>query len=486
LRAKLTTAGGAAPGFDGALSYRSARGRWVLAAAIIGSGVVTLDSSVVNIALPPISRTFHTGIVTLQWVVTGYTLTLAAFLLLGGSLGDRFGRKRIFSIGATWFALASVACALAPNAVMLIAARAVQGIGGALLVPASLAILQSSFREQDRARAIGLWSGFGGVSAVAGPLIGGYLIALSSWRLVFFVNVPLVAVLLLLTARHVPESVDPSASDTVDVVGAALAVIFLAGLTYGLLEGPSRGWGRPAVLASIVAAAIAGPAFLVVEHTVRAPLLPLALFRVRQFAAANGVTFIVYGALGGAFFLLPIELQLVNRYSPLQAGLSILPVSVLMFLFSSRSGALSSRIGPRAQMSVGPIVAGVGLVMFRLATDGRAYVTHVLPAVVVFGVGLTLTVAPLTTTALGAAAPEHAGVASAVNNVVARAAGLLAVAVLPVIAGITGSRALEPARFAAGFRTAVLIAGATCLVGGFAAAFTIKNPRPAPTRSSPS
>jgi len=251
----------------GSLTYASARGRWVLGAAILGSGVVALDGSVVNIALPPISRTFHTGIVTLQWVVTAYVLTLAAFLLLGGSLGDRLGRRRIFSIGAAWFAVASVACALAPDAPALVAARAIQGIGGAMLVPASLAIIQASFREQDRAPAIGLWSGFTGVSAVVGPLLGGYLIALSSWRLVFLINVPLVIVLLVVTARHVPESVDPSVDGPVDVTGSALAVVFLAGLTYGLIEGPSAGWGSPAVVAALVAAAAAGPAFVILRRT---------------------------------------------------------------------------------------------------------------------------------------------------------------------------------------------------------------------------
>jgi EmrB/QacA subfamily drug resistance transporter len=460
----------------GELVYSSAKGRWVLGAAILGSGIVTLDGSVVGIALPPISRTFHSGIVTLQWVVTGYTLTLAGFLLLGGSLGDRFGRKKVFSIGAIWFVIASMACGLAPSAGVLIAARVVQGVGGALLVPASLAILQASFREEDRSRAIGFWSGFTGVSAVAGPLVGGYLIALSSWRLVFFINLPLVILLLAVTARHVPESVDPSVIGKVDVAGAVLASIFLACLTYGLIEGPSKGWGASAVVGTLLVAAATGPAFLAVETRSSAPLLPLGLFRVAQFSAANGVTFIVYGALGGALFLLPIELQLVDRYSPLESGLSILPITAIMFVFSARSGALSSRIGPRFQMSAGPIVVGAGLVMLQLATHGSTYVTDVLPAVVVFGAGLALTVAPLTTTALGAAAPEHSGVASAVNNVVARAAGLIAVAVLPVLAGISGGQALAPSRFAVGFRLAVLFAGVSCAAGGVVAALTIKNP----------
>jgi EmrB/QacA subfamily drug resistance transporter len=466
--------GGALP-TDEALEYSSTRGRWVLGATILGSGIVTLDGSVVGIALPPISRSFHSGIVTLQWIVTGYTLTLAAFLLLGGSLGDRFGRKRLFSFGTVWFALASIACGLAPSSAALIAARIAQGVGGAFLVPASLAILQASFREQDRSKAIGFWSGFSGVSAAAGPLVGGYLIDLSSWRLVFFINAPLAAVLLVVTARHVPESFDPSVTGKIDLLGATLAVAFLAGLTYGLIQGPEVGWSDPVVLAALGIGAICGAMFTVVERRASAPLLPLALFRVAQFSAANGVTFLVYGALSGALFLLPVELQLVDGFSPLKSGLSILPITAIMFLFSARSGALSSRIGPRLQMSVGPIVVGCGLVMLQLATHGSEYLTDVLPAVLVFGIGLAITVAPLTTTALGAVAPEHAGVASAVNNVVARAAGLLAVAVLPVLAGISGGNALSPHRFAAGFRVAVLIAGVACAAGGVVASITIKN-----------
>jgi EmrB/QacA subfamily drug resistance transporter len=447
----------------------------VIAAAILGSGIVTLDGSVVSIALAPIHRTFHAGIVTLQWVVTGYTLTLAAFLLLGGSLGDRYGRRKIFSVGIGWFALSSIACGLAPSPDVLITARVLQGVGGALLVPASLAILQSAFRAEDRSRAIGVWSGFGGVSAAAGPLVGGYLIALSSWRLVFFINLPIAILLLVVTVRHVPESVDPTVTGKVDVVGAVLAVIFLAGLTYGLIEGPSSRWTFLSIV-SIAVAAVAGPVFVFVERGSSSPLLPLQMFRHRQFSAANAVTFVVYGALGGALFLLPVELQLVSGYSPLESGLAIIPVTAIMFLFSARSGQLSARIGPRIQMTVGPVVVGAGLVLLERASGGDGYVADVLPAVLVFGAGLALTVAPLTTTALGAAPPEHAGVASAVNNVVARAAGLFAVAVLPVLAGISGGNALAPIRFASGFRLAMVLAGCACAAGGVLAGFTIRNP----------
>ncbi len=321
------------------LVLRTARGRWVLAATVLGSGMAGLDATVVGIALPSIGRSFHGGVGTLQWVVTGYSLTLAAFLLLGGSLGDRFGRRRVFSIGIVWFALASALCGLAPSGLWLIVARIVQGIGGALLTPGSLAIIQGSFRAEDRSRAIGAWSGLGGVATAAGPLIGGYLLAVASWRWVFFINVPVAAFVLALTARHVPETSDPASTGRVDVVGATLAVAFLAGVTYALIEGPTSGWDSPSIIAAFVIAALAGPAFLLVEHRERNPMLPLELFRSRQFSGANAVTFVMYGALGGALFLLPVELQVVVHYSPLASGLALLPVTFVMLIFSARSGS---------------------------------------------------------------------------------------------------------------------------------------------------
>jgi len=461
---------------DGRISFGTARARWVIAATVLGSGIASLDATVVGIALPTIGRAFHSGVGTLQWVVSGYSLTLAAFLLLGGSLGDRLGRKHIFSVGVVWFAVASIGCGIAPNAGVLIVARVLQGVGGALLAPASLAILQASFSPKDRARAIGAWSGLGGVATAAGPLLGGYLILAGSWRWVFFINLPVAAVVLVITARHVPESRDPSTAGHVDVPGAGLAVLFLAGLTYGLIEAPSHGWTSPAVLASLLLAGVTGPIFLLVERASAHPMLPLGMFRTRQFSGANGVTFIVYGALGGALFLLPVELQLVVGYSPLQSGLALLPVTAIMLVFSARSGRLAARIGPRLQMTAGPVVVGAGLLLLTRATHDGSYAVWVLPAVLVFGAGLAITVAPLTSTAMGAVPAEHAGVASAVNNVVARAAGLLAVATLPLVAGITGAAALKPDRLAAGFREAMIIAGLTCAAGGIVAAATIRNP----------
>ena len=463
------------------LTLSSGKGRWVIAATVLGSGIAMLDATVVGIALPSINRTFHGNVGTLQWVVTGYSLTLAAFLLLGGSLGDRYGRKRIFSFGIAWFAIASAACGVAPTSLFLIVARIVQGVGGALLTPGSLAIIQASFREEDRSRAIGAWSGLGGVASAAGPLVGGYLLAVASWRWVFFINLPVAAFVLVVTARHVPETRDPSTAGKVDSTGAALAVLFLAGLTYGLIEGPTRGWTDPLVLGALVLAVVAGPAFLVLEHRRAHPMLPLDLFRSRQFTGANAVTFAVYGALGGALFLLPIELQLVAGYSPLESGLALLPLTVVMLLFSARSGQLSARIGPRLQMSVGPVLVGAGLALLARATDPGNYLTQVFPAVMVFAAGLAVTVAPLTATAMNAAPAEHSGIASAVNNTVARAAGLFAVAILPLLSGLTGAAALSPAEFSAGFRTAVYICAAASAAGGLLGFLMIRNPtrRPA-------
>jgi EmrB/QacA subfamily drug resistance transporter len=467
------------------LAYGTTRGRWVVAATVLGSGITGLDVTVVGIALPRIGRTFHCGLGTLQWVVTGYALTLAAFLLLGGSLGDRLGRRKMFAVGIVWFAVASACCGLAPNAATLIAARIVQGVGGALLAPASLAILEASFRPEDRARAIGAWSGLGGLASAAGPFVGGYLIAAGSWRYVFDINLPVAVAVLAITMRHVPESRDPTTTGRVDVAGACLAVVFLAGLTYGLIEEPARGWGSPVVISALIVAAAALPGFLAVERFGRSPMLPLSVFRSGQFSAANAVTFVVYGALGGTLFLLPVELQVVAQYSPLASGLALLPVTFIMLAFSARSGRLAAQIGPRLQMAAGPVVIGAGLILLTRATHSGSYLTLVFPAVMVFGAGLAITVAPLTATAMGAAPQEHAGVASAVNNVVARAAGLVAVAVLPLLAGITGGAALQASHFAAGFRVAVVIAGFTSVAGGLLAAITIRNPPIAIRRITP-
>jgi EmrB/QacA subfamily drug resistance transporter len=413
-------------------------------------------------------------------VVTAYTLTLAGLLLLGGSLGDRFGRRRMFVIGTVWFGLASALCGLAPGASTLVLARGLQGVGAALLTPGSLALLEASFVAEDRPRAIGAWSGLSGVAAAVGPFVGGWLIAAVSWRLVFFVNVPLTAAVVLMTARHVPESRARGGRGRLDVVGAVSVTAGLVLLTCGLIEGPATGWSSPAVMGSLVAGAVLLGLFLLAESHAAEPLLPLGLFASAQFTAANAVTFVIYGALGGVLFLTPMALQEVAGYSPLAAGTALLPVTTIMFALSARSGALAVRIGPRLQMSAGPCIVAAGvLLLARLTADGD-YLTEVLPAVVVFGLGLAVTVAPLTATALGAAPAEHAGVASAVNNDVARVASLLVVAVLPALAGIAGDSYLNPVQLGTGFRTAMLVAAATCVAGGLLAAGTIRNPERLP------
>jgi EmrB/QacA subfamily drug resistance transporter len=464
-----------------ALRYGTGAGRWVILATVLGSGITALDSTVVGIGLPAIGKEFHIGVDGLQWTVNAYTVTLAGLLLLGGSLGDRFGRRRVFLIGVVWFAVASLLCGIAPNAPMLVIARALQGVGGALLMPGSLAILEASFADGDRARAIGAWSGLGGVATAIGPFVGGYLINAVSWRLIFYINLPLAAAVIVIALRHVPESRDPRAAKSSDVTGAALAALGLAGVTYGLTEGPTHGWNSAAVLGSLFAGVLALALFLLVEARGRAPMMPLGVFRSRQFSAANAVTFIVYAALGGALFLVPVVLQSGAGYSPLQAGVSLLPITAIMLAFSARSAALSARIGPRLQMSVGPIVVAGGMALFTLVGTGGDYFTEVLPPVLLLAAGLAITVAPLTATALSAAPPEHAGVASAVNNTVARSGTLIAVAVLPAAAAITGTSYLHPAELVAGFHTAVLVAAVACAAGGVLAALTIRN-RPAADR----
>jgi EmrB/QacA subfamily drug resistance transporter len=467
------------------LGYKSGAGRWVLLATILGSSMASIDATVVGIALPAIGRDFHASLAALQWVVTAYTLTLAGLLLFSGALGDKYGRKKIFLIGVAWFAVASAICGLALNAPMLIVARAVQGIGAALLTPGSLAILEASFRPEDRSKAIGAWTGFAGVGTAIGPFLGGWLIAAVSWRLIFIINLPIAVVVLAVAVRHVPESHGPDTSGKLDTAGAALVTLGLIGLTYGLIEGPSSGWSRPLTLIALAVGVALLAGFGVRERRARAPLLSLSMFASAEFSAANGVTFVVYGALGAALFLLPIQLEQVSGYTALQAGISLLPVTFIMLLLSARSGALAAKIGPRLQMSVGPVVIGAGLVLFARIGPSANYFAEVFPAVLVFGFGLAINVAPLTATVLAAAPAENAGMASAVNNDVARAAGLIAVAVLPAAAGLTGAAYLHPDQFSAGFRTAVFIAAGLCVLAGGLAAVTIRNPRPAQRPAEP-
>ena len=425
-------------------------------------------------ALPAIGRSFDAGLVTLQWTVTAYTLTLASFILLGGSIGDRYGRRRSFVTGVVWFAVASLACGLAPDPTVLILARALQGVGAALLTPESLAILQATFRPQDRAQAIGTWSGLAGVATAIGPFVGGYLIQAVSWRLIFLINLPLVVAVVWIARRHVPETRDPTVTGRIDTTGAGLATVALGTLIYGLIEGTAMGWSAGRVVVTLSIAAVASLAFVVVELRTAQPMLPLGVFRARQFSGANLATFLVYGALGGALFLVPIQLQQVLGYSPLEAGTALLPITLVMLVLSPQAGKLSQRIGPRLPMTLGPIVAGAGLAALSSVQAGTSYAGTFLPAILVFSLGLALTVSPLTATVLAAAPVEHAGVASAVNNAVARAAGLIAVAVLPAAAGLTASSYLHAASFGAGFRLAMWLAGSACALGGVVSAITIR------------
>jgi EmrB/QacA subfamily drug resistance transporter len=466
------------------LAYASRTGRWVIAATVLGSGIAALDATVVGIALPAIGKDFHATVASLQWVVDGYTLTLAGLLLLGGALGDTYGRRKVFLIGTVWFAVASLACGVAPNEGFLIGARVLQGAGAALLTPGSLAILQASFSPDDRPRAIGAWSGLGGVATAVGPFLGGWLISAASWRLVFFINLPVAIVVIVISVRHVPESRAPGPRRRLDAAGAVMISLALAGITYGLIAESDGGWTSPRVLTSLVAGVGLFAAFCVTEARSPNAMLPLAVFKSRQFSAANAVTFVVYGALGGALFLVPVVLQEVCGYSPLEAGLALLPVTVIMLTLSARSAALSARIGPRLQMTAGPLVIAAGMALFTRITTGD-YLTQVLPAVLVFGFGLAINVAPLTATALSAAPAEHSGIASAVNNDVARVASLIAVAVLPGLAGITGEAYLHPSALLHGFHTAVLISAVVAAAGGLLAAVTITNKARAPERPAP-
>jgi EmrB/QacA subfamily drug resistance transporter len=459
----------------------TAQGRWVVAAAVMGSGVAFLDGTLVNAALPTIGHDLDADIGGLQWVVTGYLLTLGSLLVLGGSLGDRYGRRRVFEIGVAGFGAASVLCGLAPSTELLVVARAVQGMAGALLVPGSLAIITASFCEEDRGAAIGAWSGLGAISTAIGPFVGGFLIDAVSWRAAFFVNVPLVVVTLVMTRRHVPETMGRSGA-TLDVAGAATLTLGLAGVVFALIEGPGHGW--TAAPSSALAAGLALlVAFFVVERTVDGPMLPLEVFRSRQFSGANATTFAVYGALGVVFFFLVVHLQEELGYSALEAGAAALPGTALLILLSSRMGRIAQRIGPRVPMTLGPLVIAASFVMMGRIEPGRGYLAAVLPAVVVFGAGLTITVAPLTAAVLAAVGEERAGIASAINNAVARVAGLLAVAVLPPLVDY---RPGEPGATGA-FRDGMLVSALLTAAGAAIAWATIRTTAPVrPVRRSES
>jgi EmrB/QacA subfamily drug resistance transporter len=456
------------------IAWGTPQARWVLLATVLGTGIAFLDMTVVNVALPTIGKELDATVAGLQWIVNGYTLTLASLILIGGSLGDLFGRRRVFLVGIVWFAVTSLFCGLAPTEAALVAARALQGIGGALLTPGSLAIIQASFTPGDRARAVGAWSGLSGIAAAFGPFVGGWLVGAGSWRLIFLINVPLAIATVAVTRRHVPETRDPESVGGIDASGAVLTSVGLAGVSWALIESGERGaTGATLAAGAIGLAALAG--FLEVERRSRHPMMPLEIWRSRQFSAANLVTFLVYASISINFFLLSVNLQQVLGYSPMQAGLAILPVTAIMLALSARAGMLAERIGPRLPMTVGPLVVAVGLALLSRVQEGTTYLGTVLPGQIVFGLGLTLTVAPLTATVLAAASERYAGIASGVNNAVSRGAGLLAIAVIPGVAGLTGDAYKDPAAFASGFRTAMLISAMLAAAGGALAWLFIRN-----------
>ncbi len=445
------------------LRFGTAAGRWALIGTVLGSGMTMLDGTVVNIALPSLGRDLEADFAGLQGVVNGYTLALASLILLGGSLGDRLGRRRVFAVGVVWFTIASLLCALAPTVELLVTARVLQGIGGALLVPGSLAMLQASFHPDDRARAIGAWSGLGGITTAVGPFLGGWLVDAASWRWIFLLNLPLGAVVLYVVVAHLPETRDPTVTGRLDLAGAVLGAAGLAGITYGFIE--------QTVLVGAAGAALF-VAFLVAEQRQAHPMLSLSVFRSRQFSAANAVTFVLYGGLGMALFLVGLVLQDSMGYAPLEAGVATLPITFVMLAFSARAGGLARRIGPRIPMTVGPLVMAGGLALMTRIEPGTTYLATTFPALLVFSGGLALTVAPLTATALAAADARHAGLASGVNNAVARTGQLLAVALVPILAGFAPGADVGAQALVDGFhRVALFAAGAVALAGALSWAF---------------
>jgi EmrB/QacA subfamily drug resistance transporter len=495
--------------------------RLTLIATILGSAVVFLDGTIVNVALPSIGRGLGAGLAGQQWVLEAYMLTMVSLLLVGGSLGDQFGRRRLFVIGLVTFGATSILCALAPSEEFLVGARALQGVAGALLVPGSLAIVAATFSGEERGKAVGTWTAWTGIATVFGPAGGGALVGLTSWRAIFWVNIPLIAATVVLTLRVVEESSDADAFRGIDVPGVLLSAAGLAGPVFALIEQPSHGWGDALVWVPLLAGIACFVAFVIWEAHAPRPMLDLSLFRIRNFAVANLTTLSVYAGLGAGLLFVGLYVQQVVGYTPLEAGLATTPISLCLFFLSPRFGRLASGVGPRWPMTFGPIVAGVGVLLFMRLDQGASYVTDVLPAVLVFGLGMSATVAPLTATVLDSVAPNRVGIASGINNGVSRVAGLLAIAVLGAVISAhfgarldseLGSRPVSPAVASAvteakeqplgvpdtgdlgpvqtrrivaasadastsAFHLGALLAGLLMILGGIAAGVGIRNPR---------
>jgi EmrB/QacA subfamily drug resistance transporter len=457
------------------LTLDSRLGRGALTTTVLGSGMVFLDGTVANVAARRIGTDFNASFAALQWVLNGYALALSSLILLGGSLGDRFGRRRVYLLGMVWFAAASASCAVAPSAAFLIAARVLQGIGGALLTPGSLSLIQASFAREDSPRAVGIWSGMSGVSTAAGPLIGGYLVEHVSWRWAFGINLPLAALAVTMGLRYLPESRSTAEEGPLDVLGTVLMALGLGGITYGTTVAGETGWG-PRALGCTMGGLVVLAVFVLVESRTEYPLLPPGLFANRTFTGANLMTFTTYGSLGAVFFLLVLDLQVAGGYGPLAAGLAGLPATVLLLLLSPRAGALSARIGPRKPMLIGPLIAAAGILLTtRIGIHRHDYVLDVLPGLLVFGLGMSLLVAPLTSTVMSAVPANDVGVASGTNNAVARSASLLAVAVLPPLAGLTGDKYRIPDTMAHSYRIVAGICVVLLIIGAIVVAFTVSD-----------
>jgi EmrB/QacA subfamily drug resistance transporter len=458
-----------------ALRLGTVTGRGALAATILGSGMVFLDGTIVNVATARIGAEFNADFGALQWVLNAYTLPLASLILLGGSLGDHFGRRRIFLIGVVWFAVASLLCAVSINVEMLIFARALQGIGGALLTPGSLAIISATFAHEDRAAAVGAWSGLTGVSTAIGPILGGWLVQDVSWRWAFAINLPLAVAVIVLSLRYVPET--RGERGRLDVPGTALAAFGLGALTFGATRAGSDGWSAVPI-GFTAAGVVLLAAFVLVQHTSSHPLVPLRLFRNRCFSGTNLMTFLTYGALSAVIFVFVLHLQVSAGYGPFAAGLATLPITVALLLLSRRSGALATRIGPRLQLIAGPLVAAAGvLLMLRVTDQQNNYLLDVLPGIVVFALGLALLVAPLTATVMGSVPDTEVGIASGVNNAVARAAGLLAIAILPPLAGLRGTSYRHIPTMVHGFQLVAIYSAGLLVAAAVVVAFTVPRAR---------